>query len=160
SIMLPLLPLYGLSLGATPTLLGLLTAVFAIANALGQFGSGTFLDRLGSRRFILLGTGTYAIANALIATASGALSLITFRRLAGLGSGANLVASRVYVSHAADPARLAFFNSILSAATSAGNVLGPAVGGLVAVSADLRTPFEIVAATSAVSFVAALFLPR
>ncbi len=160
AIMLPLIPLYALSLGASPTQLGLMTAGFAIANAVGQFAAGSLLDRFGSRRFVLVGTGTYAIANGLIATASSALSLISFRGLAGLGSGANLVATRVYVSHTADQARLAFFNSILSAASSAGSVLGPALGGLVAVTADLRTPFEIVAGTSTLAFVAALFLPR
>lgn len=160
AIMLPLLPLYGLSLGATPTQLGLMTAAFAIANAAGQFGSGFLMDRLGSRRFVLTGTGVYALANGLIATASSALALIGYRAFAGIGAGANIVATRVYVSHAADPARLAFFNSIISAAASSGSVLGPALGGLVAVSADLRTPFEIVAGTSALAFVAALFLPR
>ncbi|MBI2324331.1 MAG: MFS transporter [Chloroflexi bacterium] len=160
AIMLPLLPLYGLSLGASPTQLGLMTSAFAVANAAAQFGSGFLMDRFGSRRFVLVGTGVYAGANALIATAPTALALIGYRGLAGLGGGVNMVATRLYVSHAADPARLAFFNSILSAAASAGSVLGPALGGLVAVSADLRTPFMIVAGTSAVAFVGALFLPR
>jgi MFS family permease len=160
AIMLPLLPLYGLHLGATPTELGLMTTAFAIANAAAQFGSGFFIDRFGSRRFVLVGTGIYASANALIASASSALALIGFRGLAGLGGGTNMMATRVYASHAADPARLAFFNSILSAAASAGSVLGPALGGIVAASADLRTPFMIVAVTSTLAFVAAIFLPR
>jgi MFS transporter, DHA1 family, tetracycline resistance protein len=160
AIMLPLLPLYGLALGASPTELGLMASGFAAANAVGQFGSGLLMDRFGSRRFVLLGVGTYAVSNALIATANSAFALIGLRGVAGLGGGTNIVATRVYISHTADPARLAFFNSILSAAASAGSVLGPALGGLVAVSADLRTPFEIVAVTSALAFVAAIFLPR
>ena len=160
AIMLPLLPLYGLHLGATPTQLGLMTTAFAIANAAAQLGSGFFIDRFGSRRFVLVGTGIYASANALIASASSALALIGFRGLAGLGGGTNMMATRVYASHAADPARLAFFNSILSAASSAGSVLGPALGGIVAAGADLRTPFLIVAVTSTLAFVAAIFLPR
>ena len=70
SIMLPLLPLHGLSLGASPMLLGLMTSGFAIVNG------------------------------------------------------------------------------VPSAANSAGNVIGPAFGGLPAVASDLRTPFAIVAAAS------------
>ncbi|HEV8230428.1 MAG TPA: MFS transporter [Candidatus Limnocylindria bacterium] len=160
SIMLPLLPLYGLSLGATPLQLGFMTSAFAVTNALAQFGTGFLLDRYGARRFILVGVGTYAAANALIATAPTAVALIGYRGLAGLGGGANMVSTRLYVSQTAEQASLAFFNSILSAATSAGNVLGPALGGLVAIAGDLGTPFRVVAVTSTIAFVAALFLPR
>lgn len=160
SIMLPLLPLYGLSLGATPLQLGMLTSAFAIANSVGQFGAGNLIDRFGTRRFILGGTALYAAANALIATASSAVSLIAYRGIAGLGGGTNIIATRLYISQNADPKRLAFFNSILSASTSAGNVFGPAIGGLVAVATDLRIPFVIVAVTSSLAFVGATLLPR
>jgi MFS family permease len=160
SIMLPLLPLYALSLGASPLQLGLMTSGFAIANGLAQFTSGFLMDRFGARRFIVVGIGTYAVANALIATAPTAVALIGYRVVAGLGGGINMVATRLYVSQTAEQASLAFFNSILSAAFSAGNVMGPAFGGLVAAAGDLRAPFVIVAATSALAFVAALFLPR
>ncbi len=160
SIMLPLLPLYGLSLGATPLQLGLLTSAFAVANSFGQFGGGVLVDRMGSRRFIIGGTALYAGANALIATASSAVSLIAYRGLAGLGGGANIIATRLYITQTADPKRLAFFNSILSAAASAGNVFGPAIGGLIAAASDLRVPFVIVAGTSTLALIGAAFLPR
>src|SRR2546425_1451697 len=158
SIMLPLLPLYGLSLGATPLQLGLMTSAFAIANSVAQLAAGFVTDRYGSRRLILAGTGTYAVANGLIATAPTALALIAYRALAGLGAGTNLVSTRLYIAEVADPARLAFTNGVLSAANSAGNVIGPAFGGLVAVASDLRAPFAIVAVTSGCAFVAAMFL--
>ena len=53
-----------------------------------------------------------------------------FRSLAGLGSGVNQVSERLYVAQAIDRTRLAFANGVLSAAGSAGAVLGPTVGGL------------------------------
>ena len=93
----------------------------AVQEATGAY-AGMVMDRFGSRRFVLFGTATYAAANALIATAQSAMALIGFRGLAGLGGGANVIATSVYVSHAADPARLAFFNSILAAARSAERV--------------------------------------
>ena len=160
SIMLPLLPLYGLSLGATPLQLGLMTSGFAIANGVAQFASGFAMDRFGARRFIVAGIGTYALANVLIATAPTAIALIGYRVIAGLGGGINMVATRVYIAQTAEQASLAFFNSIISAANSAGSVLGPGFGGLVAAAGDLRAPFFIVAGTSALAFVAAFFLPR
>jgi MFS family permease len=160
SIMLPLLPLYALSLGATPLQLGLMTSGFAIANGVAQFASGFLMDRYGARRFVVVGIGTYAAANLLIATAPTAIALIGYRVVAGFGGGINMVATRLYISQTAEQASLAFFNSIISAANSAGSVLGPGFGGLVAVAGDLRAPFFIVAGTSALAFVAALFLPR
>jgi MFS family permease len=160
SIMLPLLPLYALSLGASPLELGLMTSGFAIANGVAQFASGFLMDRFGARRFIVAGIGTYAAANVLIATAPTAVALIAYRVVAGLGGGVNMVATRLYISQTAEQANLAFFNSIISAANSAGSVLGPGLGGLVAVAGDLRAPFFIVAGTSTLAFVAALFLPR
>jgi DHA1 family multidrug resistance protein-like MFS transporter len=160
SIMLPLLPLYALSLGATPLQLGLMTSGFAIANGIAQFASGFLMDRYGARRFVVIGIGTYAAANLLIATAPTAIALIGYRVVAGFGGGINMVATRLYISQTAEQASLAFFNSIISAANSAGSVLGPGFGGLVAASGDLRAPFLIVAGTSALAFLAALFLPR
>jgi DHA1 family multidrug resistance protein-like MFS transporter len=160
SIMLPLLPLYALSLGASPLQLGLMTSGFAVANGIAQFASGFLMDRYGARRFIVAGIGTYAAANALVATAPTAIALIGYRFVAGLGGGVNMVATRLYISQTAEQASLAFFNSIISAANSAGSVLGPGFGGLVAAGGDLRAPFFIVAGTSALAFVAALFLPR
>lgn len=160
AIMLPLLPLYGLHLGASPTELGLMTTAFAVTNAAAQLGSGFLMERYGARRFVLVGTGIYAAANALIATAASSLALIAYRGVAGIGGGVNMVATQLYVSQSADPRRLAFFNSILAAARSSGNVLGPALGGLVAASADLRMPFLIVAATSGLALIAAVFLPK
>ena len=159
AVMLPLIPLYGISLGASPFQLGLLTSGFALASAAGQLFSGIVIDRLGSRGFIRGGIAVYAGANALIATANDAFSLIAFRSLAGLGSGANLVASRLYLSQIADPQRMAFVNGILSAANSTGQVIGPAFGGIVAALGDLRLPFILVSITSGLAFLAAWLLP-
>jgi MFS family permease len=132
AVMLPLIPLYAISLGAAPWQLGLLTSTFAITSAAGQLGAGVLIDRLGARPFIRTGIAVYAGANVLIATAFDAISLITYRSLAGFGGGANIIANRVYLAQLADPTRMAFVNGVLSAASSAGTVAGPALGGIVA----------------------------
>lgn len=160
SIMLPLLPLYATSLGATPTVLGLLTSSFAVLIAIGQLAGGYLVERVAPRRLVSLGIGTYAAANVLISTAGAAFPLIAFRSLAGLGSGVNQVSERLYVAQAIDRARLAFANGVLSAAGSAGSVLGPTVGGLLVGVSDLRLPFLAVSATSALAFIGSLFLPK
>ena len=159
SVMLPLLPLYAQSLGATPFTLSLLVGGFAIALAGGQLASGFLAERFASRRLVVTGIGTYAAANVAIAWSSTAVQLIAFRALAGLGSGINQVAERLYVTQVADRARLAFSNGILSAAGSAGSVLGPTFGGVLAAIGDLRVPFIVVGITSLSATVAGWFLP-
>lgn len=157
-VMLPIIPLYAISLGASPRELGLLTTAFSLANVVAQLGTGFVLDRIDPRLPVRAGIATYSGANFLISTAASVPSLLAYRALAGLGAGANIVADRVYLSRIADPARLAYLNGLLGSTASAGALLGPAFGGLLAQVADLRAPFIVVAITSAVAFVASLRL--
>lgn len=159
-VMIPLIPLYAVSLGATPIQLGLLTSAFSVAMIGSQLGSALVMDRLGSLGFVRGGVALYALANFLIATAASPLALLGYRALAGLGAGPNLVATRVYLSEVADRSRLAFVNGVLSASASAGSVLGPAIGGIVVAIAGLRAPFVLVGVTSGLAFLATLRLPR
>lgn len=161
AVMLPLLPLYAVSLGATPFVLGLLTTGFALTNAVGQLVAGFLADRFGSRRLVPSGMTIYAGANLLIATAASAVPLIAYRALAGLGGGIALSAERIYIVGAVDASSLGFANGVLSAGGSAGQLAGPAVGGLIAAVTDLRMPFLLVGLTSTIAAVAAMaFLPR
>lgn len=160
ALMVPLIPLYAVSLGATPFQLGILTSGFAITSAIGQLSGGLLNDRFGSRGLVRTGIAFYAGANLLIASAFDALSLIAYRSLAGLGGGLNLVAQRLYVAETALANRRAYANGILSAASSAGQVAGPAIGGIVVALSDLRFLFVLVGVTSGIAFLAGLFLPR
>lgn len=160
AIMLPLIPLYAIALGAAPLQLGLLTSAFALANAVAQLAAGLTVDRTGSRSLIRGGIATYAGANVLIATAASAPVLIAYRTLAGFGAGVNIISTRLYLAAVADPAHMAFVNGVISAAYSAGQVIGPAFGGIISALANLRLPFLVVGATSSLAFVASLWLRR
>lgn len=158
-VMLPLMPLYAISLGATPLQLGLMTAAFSVTNTAGQLLAGVYMDRTGSLPFLRFGTAIYSAGNALIATAQDALALIAYRGFAGLGAGGNLIGTRVYVAQTAAPERMATINGVLGSAQSAGQVIGPAFGGSVVALFDLRAPFVIVAVTSGLAFLALFSLP-
>lgn len=159
SVMLPLLPLFAIELGATPRELGLMISIFAVTQTIGQLGSGMLSGWLAPRRQLPLGQGSYAAANLLIATAGAAVPLIVFRGLAGFGGGLSIIAERLYIARVADRARLAFTNGVISAAGSSGSVLGPALGGFLALS-DLRIPFIVVGITASFAAISAIaFLP-
>ena len=159
SVMLPLLPLYAIELGASPRELGLMVSIFAVTQTVGQLGSGVMIGWISPRRQLPLGQAAYAGANFLIATAREAVPLIAFRALAGFGGGLSIIAERLYVARVAVRERLAFTNGVISAAGSAGSVLGPAIGGFLAVQ-DLRIPFIVVGVTATIAAVSAVaFLP-
>lgn len=158
SMMLPLLPLYARQLGVTPSELGLMVSIFAVTQTVGQLGSGALISRISPRRQMPLGQAAYATANFLIATATSAVPLIVFRGLAGFGGGLSIIAERLYVARVADRARLAFTNGVLSAAGSAGSVLGPTIAAVLAI--NLRIPFIVVGITASLAALGAiLFLP-
>lgn len=159
SVMLPLLPLYALSLGATPFVLGLMVSGFAVMLAIGQLAAGFLAERLASRRLVIAGLGIYAAANIGIAVSASAVLLVGYRGLAGLGSGVTQLAERLYITQVAERTRLAFANGLLSAAGAAGAVCGPAIGGLLAAMGDLRLPFVVVGITSLAATIAGWFLP-
>ncbi len=156
-VMLPLLPLFAITLGATPGELGLMISVFAVTNTIGQLGSNWLLTWLTPRRQMPLGQGAYAAANFLIATSTSATPLIVFRGLSGFGGGLSIIADRLYIARVADRAKLAFTNSIVSAAGSSGSVLGPLIGGILA-AIDLRLPFLVVGCTATIAAIGALTL--
>jgi MFS transporter, ACS family, hexuronate transporter len=62
---------------------------FRVAYAVGQTGSGRVLDRVGTRRGLLLGVGFYSVAAMLTSLASGLRSFSFFRFLLGAGESAN-----------------------------------------------------------------------
>ncbi|MEZ0240660.1 MAG: MFS transporter, partial [Chloroflexota bacterium] len=95
SIMLPLLPLYAVQLGASPTELGLMVSIFAVTQTIGQLGSGAMIQWIPPRRQMPLGQASYAAANFLIATAASAFPLIVWRSLAGFGGEVVRIPGRV-----------------------------------------------------------------
>jgi MFS family permease len=159
SMMLPLLPVYAIELGATPTQLGFMVAAFSVTSTIGQLSSGWLASWIPARRQMPLGQAVYATGNFLIASTAAAVPLIAFRAMSGLGGGLTIIAERLYIARAATRARLAFLNGVVSAAGSSGSILGPVLGAVLALQ-DLRIPFVVVGCTATVAAVAALlFLP-
>ncbi len=126
-ILWPLLPLYAVNLKATPTMVGLLVASFSIA----QLGSspvwGYVSDRYGRRPALLVGLASSAFAYLVFGFTHSLWLLFVSRFVQGLGGGTTAVL-QAYVADSMPPAERAKALGWLSAATSAGVILGPAIG--------------------------------
>lgn len=126
-IIWPLLPLYATNLNASPAVVGYLVASFPVAQLISSPVWGYVSDRHGRRPALLVGLGSSAIAYVVFAFAPNVMLLFVSRFVQGLGGGTTGVV-QAYVADSMPPAERAKALGWLSAATSAGVVIGPAIG--------------------------------
>src|SRR5205807_4411880 len=130
-LVLPLLPLYALHLNASATTIGFLTASFPVAQLLASPVWGRVSDRYGRRPALLVGLTASALAYVVFGFAGALWLLFVSRSVQGLGGGTTGVA-QAYVADTMAPKERAKALGWLSAATSAGVIIGPALGSIAA----------------------------
>jgi multidrug resistance protein len=130
-MVLPLMPLYAKSLHASPTMVGMLVASFSVAQLASSPVWGRVSDRYGRRPVLLVGLAASAIAYVVFGFASALWLLFVSRFVQGLGGGTTGVA-QAYVADTVAPSERAKALGWLSAATSAGVIIGPALGSIAA----------------------------
>ncbi|HEX2641480.1 MAG TPA: MFS transporter [Thermoanaerobaculia bacterium] len=123
----PLLPFYAKRLGATDFTATLLVTTFFLAQATTSPMWGRLSDRYGRRPMILVGLLSSAAAYVLFGLASALWILFVSRLVQGAGGGTTGVV-QAYVSDAVEPQDRAKALGWISAATSAGVMLGPLLG--------------------------------
>ena len=126
-MIIPLLPFYAKSFGASGLTVGLLVASFAIAQLLSAPMWGRFSDRYGRRPALMVGLAASAIAYIIFAY-SDSLWLLFLSRLVQGSGGGTVSVIQAYVADALKPEERAKGLGWLSAATNAGVALGPVLG--------------------------------
>jgi multidrug resistance protein len=128
-MVLPLLPFFAKTLGASGLTVGLLVSSFAVAQLLTAPMWGRFSDRYGRRPALLVGLSASAIAYVIFAYA-GSLWLLFLSRIVQGAGGGTVSVIQAYVADAMKPEDRAKGLGWLSAATNAGVALGPLLGSL------------------------------
>lgn len=149
-IVIPLMPLYAETFGASPTEIGLLTASFAFMQLLFAPLWGRLSDRVGRRPVILASLVGTAVAS-LVFGLAGALWLLFVARILDGISGASYGAAQAYVADVTTPEERAHGMGLIGAAFGLGFVVGPALGALCA-AVDPRLPFFVAAGLAAANF--------
>jgi MFS family permease len=126
-LVLPVLPFYALKLDATPVQVGWIFAAFSIAQLLSAPLWGRVSDHYGRRPALLIGLLASAAAYTVFGFADTLWLLFVSRFVQGAGGGTTGVA-QAYVADTVRPADRARALGWLSAATSAGVVVGPILG--------------------------------
>ncbi len=128
-IVLPLLPFYAEKLGADPTAVGALVATFAVGQVAAAPLWGRLSDRYGRRPMILGGLLISAVAYVVFESADAVWMLFVSRLVQGAGAGTVGVV-QAYLSDSVPRGDRAKALGWLTAATSAGVMIGPAIGSL------------------------------
>jgi multidrug resistance protein len=128
-IVYPLLPFYATRLGANAAMVGALVAAFSVAQLLSAPAWGKFSDRYGRRPAILVGLLISAVGYVTFAYADSLWLLFVSRIIQGLGGG-TIGVVQAYVADISVEKDRAKALGWLSAVTSLGAVIGPALGSL------------------------------
>jgi len=128
-IVLPTLPFYAKRLGARPLVITMMISCFFLAQLVTAPLWGRLSDRYGRRPALLAGLVSSAIAFALFGMANSIFLLFLFRLVQGAGGGTTGVV-QAYVSDSVPPDERAKALGWITAATSAGVMIGPLLGSL------------------------------
>ncbi len=129
-LVIPILPTFAVDLGASPFVVGLIAAVYALMNFIFSPFWGSLSDRVGRRPVIAWTVLLTAAAFLLLAHAENLLLLFLARMLAGIGS-ANIAASQAYITDVTPVDRRAKALGMIGAAFGLGFIFGPPVGGFI-----------------------------
>ncbi|HEX9636513.1 MAG TPA: MFS transporter, partial [Acidobacteriota bacterium] len=129
AMVFPLLPFYAVRLGADAQVVGWMVASFSIAQVASAPLWGRFSDRWGRRPALLVGLLGSALAFMIFAFASKLWLLFAMRLVQGASGGTTGV-MQAYIGDSVPPEERAKGLGWLSAATSGGVMIGPAIGSL------------------------------
>jgi len=155
-IIIPLLPFYAESFGASAFAIGLLGTSFSLMQFLFSPIWGRWSDRIGRKPIILIGLLGSCLSYVTMALATS-LALLFIARIVGGIAGANIPTAQAYIADITTPENRARGMGLVGAAFGLGFIFGPAIGGLLSRFSP-ETPMWCAAALCFANFVAAWFL--
>ncbi|KEO81275.1 tetracycline resistance MFS efflux pump [Tumebacillus flagellatus] len=156
-IIIPVLPFFAQSFGATSTQLGFLMAVYSVMQFLFAPVWGGISDRIGRKPVMLIGILGLALSFFAFSMAGQLWELFAIRIVAGILSSANMPTVTAYVADITTPENRGKGMGMIGAAVGLGFIFGPAVGGIASKS-SYSLPFLIAGISSAVTFLFVLFV--
>jgi len=144
-VYVPNLAVHARSQGATDTMIGLIVGSYGFTQLLLRIPLGILSDRLGVRKnFILMGFLALAVSSVGLALARSPLHMLLARGLAGVAAS-SWVASTVLFASFYPPSQAVRSTSIMSFASSSGQMVATLAGGYIAARYGMTAPFCVAA---------------
>jgi DHA1 family tetracycline resistance protein-like MFS transporter len=158
-IIIPLLPFYAETFGASPLTIGLLFASFSMAQLVSSPVLGAWSDKWGRRPVLIFSLIGTVVSFVMLAMAQSLAMLFAARIVDGL-SGGNITTARAYIGDISTDENRAKSFGVLGAAFGLGFVIGPALGGLFAHVSYTAPIWAAAAITVAAAILAWRWLPE
>lgn len=158
-IIIPLLPFYATTFGASPLVVGLLFASFSLAQLFASPVLGAWSDKWGRRPVLIFSLVGTVVSFVMLAVAHSLAMLFAARIVDGL-SGGNITTARAYIGDIATEENRAKSFGMLGAAFGLGFIIGPALGGLFAHISYTAPIWAAAVITVAATFLAWFWLPE
>ncbi|WP_026576434.1 MFS transporter [Bacillus sp. UNC438CL73TsuS30] len=156
-IIIPVLPFYAEQIGASPTELGLLMAVYSFMQLIFAPIWGRVSDRIGRKPVMIIGIAGLGISFLIQGLSTQLWMLFAARILGGILSSANMPTAMAYVADITTEENRGKGMGIIGAATGLGFVFGPAVGGIFS-KISLGLPFLLASASSFITLILVFLL--
>jgi DHA1 family tetracycline resistance protein-like MFS transporter len=129
TIMIPLLPFYAESLGATPFVVGMLSSIYGLCSLISGPILGDLSDRYGRRKILLLSQIGTCIGFIILALSRILWVVFLSRIIDGITAG-NLTVAQAYISDVTKPQDRTRAMGMIGASFGLGFILGPAISGV------------------------------
>jgi MFS family permease len=141
SLVTPILPLYALSFNITLAMVGILVASAGVSKVILDIPSGVVSDRIGTKRFMLIGLSIIVISALISGLAINYWMLLIGLILQGIGSAVYFTTSYLGVSRLCPPSKRGQHLSIFISLQFLGSTSGPILGGYLGQNFGLGSPF-------------------
>jgi multidrug resistance protein len=158
-IIVPLLPFYAETFGASPIVIGLLFGVFSLCQLIAAPALGDLSDRYGRRPVLVFSLAGTVVSFVMLALAHSVAMLFLARIVDGL-SGGNISTARAYVADITEPKDRARAYGLIGAAFGLGFIMGPALSGMLAGLSYTAPIWAAAALTLVATAMAWLWLPE
>ena len=159
-IIVPVLPLYAKTLGASGVWVGAIFAGFAISRSVFMPFVGRLSDKTGRKNFIATGLLLYGLSCLGFIFATDYITLFCVRILQGFCSAMIVPIAQAYVGEIAPPERVGSYMGQFNVAIFCGMGFGPFIGGCIHDYFGMNADFILMGLMCAVSFMlVVIFLP-
>jgi len=139
-LIIPIMPSFMNELGVNGSLMGLMVAVFSLAQFLFSPMAGRLADTVGRKRMIVVGMFVFAVSEALFGIAHSPVLMFVSRALGGLSAAMIMPAVMAYAADITTDEERAAGMGYVNASITTGFIIGPGIGGYVA-EFGIRAPF-------------------
>jgi DHA1 family tetracycline resistance protein-like MFS transporter len=155
-LILPLLPFYAESFGASELTVGLLLASYSLMQLIGAPVLGRLSDRYGRRPILLISQFGTFVGFLMLGFANGLALLFVSRVVDGI-SGGNISTAQAYIADVSDEKNRARNFGLIGAAFGLGFIMGPAIGGFLS-QYGYQVPAFFAAGLSALAMTLTFFM--